>query len=148
MNKLAKLTIAATSLGLAASSLAQTWTPLNNQPPAGIGLSVLMTDGTVMSQQFMTNKWWSLKPDINGSYKNGTWTQLASSRSDWGPLYYASAVLADGRFLAIGGEYNGLASNDGWSKKGAIYNPQTNTWTNLPLPWIDCDARSRLRSLD
>ena len=43
------------------------------------------------------NNWWALTPDANGSYLNGTWSQLASMSSSYGPLYFASAVLLDGR---------------------------------------------------
>jgi len=45
-------------------------------------------------------------PDASGSYINGTWSQLASMSSGYGPLYYASAVLANGRVVVNGGEYN------------------------------------------
>ena len=50
--------------------------------------------------------WWKLTPDEFGSYVNGTWTQLASLPDGYSPLYYASAVLPDGRVIIEGGEYN------------------------------------------
>ena len=50
-----------------------------------------------------------------------------------GPLYFASAVLPDGRYIMNGGEYNNGA--DAWTKLGAIYDPVANVWTAVtPLP--------------
>ena len=59
-------------------SLAQTLTTLKHQPPDGAGVPFLLTDGTVLVQGNIGNDWWKLTPDINGSYVNGTWTQMAS----------------------------------------------------------------------
>ena len=93
-------------LTLATLAGAQTWTPLTHQPTFGAGTALLLTDGTVMVQDAAfasPNHWWKLKPDSSGSYVNGTWTQLASLPSGYDPLYYASAVLADGRVVIVGG---------------------------------------------
>ncbi len=112
---------------------AQTWQPLAHQPTANAGEPLLLTDGTVLVHVPSASAWWKLTPDVNGSYQNGTWTQVASMDSSYGPLYFASAVLADGRLFVMGGEYNfGSAV---WTNKGAIYNPISNTWTNLTAPW-------------
>ncbi|HEV2474887.1 MAG TPA: hypothetical protein VGS41_19575, partial [Chthonomonadales bacterium] len=73
-----------------------------------------------------------LTPDINGSYVNGTWSQAANLPTGYAPLYYASAVLADGRVIIVGGEYNGGVQN--WTKRAAIYNPLLNRWTGIPGP--------------
>jgi hypothetical protein len=83
------------------------------------------------------NNWWALTPDVNGNYLNGTWSQLASMSPTYGPLYFASAVLPDGRVIVEGGEYNFLAFAE--TNKGAIYNPFTNTWTpvNPPVGWSE-----------
>src|SRR5262249_23963422 len=55
----------------------------------------------------------------------------------------ASAVLADGRLIVMGGEYNNCSF--AFTNRGAIYNPLTNTWTDLsatsPFPQIG-DAQS------
>jgi len=51
----------------------------------------------------------------------------------YGPLYFASAVLADGRVVVIGGEYN-LSSGGVWTNLGAIYDPVANVWNNLNAP--------------
>ena len=79
------------------------------------------------------NDWWALTPDSTGSYLNGTWSQLASGPSDYCPLYYPSSVLADGRLVTIGGEYN-LCGPETSSLPGAVYNPKTDTWKSLPNP--------------
>jgi hypothetical protein len=73
-----------------------------------------------------------LTPDEFGSYVNGTWTQLASTPAGYSPLYHSSAVLADGRVIIEGGEYNFL--NPVWTNLGAIYNPLTNVWTSMAPP--------------
>ena len=60
--------------------------------------------------------------------------------STYGPLYYASAVLADGRVIVIGGEYNNgtpsCTSNPGCDVNiGYILDPSTaNPWTALTVP--------------
>src|ERR1700689_5471666 len=89
-------------------SLAQKLTNLKNQPPDGAGIAFQMTDGTVIFQGNSQSDWWKLTPDIKGSYLNGTWSQVASLPSGYVPLYFASAVLADGRLVIVGGEYNSL----------------------------------------
>src|SRR5579872_9844 len=121
-------------VGIASS---QTWTALKHQPPFASPFNMfLMTDGTIMVQDSDASDWWKLTPDLSGNYINGTWTQLASLPSNYGPLYYASAVLADGRLMIQGGEYN-LSQIPVETSLGAIYDPTTNTWTpvNPPSGW-------------
>ena len=131
--------------GLALSALlifsalagAQTWTTLTNAPPAALGTALLLTDGTVMVQGmatsgFATRNWYRLTPSTTGSYVSGTWTTLASTPSTYSPLYYASAVLPDGRVVVVGGEYSNNAEAE--TNKGAIYNPATNAWTSITPP--------------
>jgi hypothetical protein len=119
------------------------WQRLVNQPTFLCDTALLLTDGRVMVHQYGDpqnngqgmNNWWALTPDANGSYLNGTWSQLASMSPGYGPLYFASAVLPDGRVIIEGGEYNFL--NFAETNQGAIYNPVTNTWTsvNPPVGW-------------
>ncbi len=89
---------------------AQSWRPLTNQPSFTAGAALLLTDGTVMVHHEDPNDgfsdWWKLSPDINGNYVDGSWSQLASLPSNYGPLFFASAVLPDGRVIVEGGEQN------------------------------------------
>ena len=75
---------------------------------------------------------------------------IGSAATVYSPLYYASAVLPDGRFVMIGGEYdynyyyvNG--SGEVWTDQGAIYDPVANSWTCIAAPsgWTQIgDAQS------
>lgn len=107
-----------------------TWSPLTHQPAFGVGTMLLLTDGTVMCQNSSTNQWWRLTPDITGSYTNGTWTELANGPN--APLYFASAVLRDGRVFVAGGEYNNGVSTDLLAAE--IFDPKSNTWSVLSTP--------------
>lgn len=128
------------ALALAAASLfgttvqAQSLTPLTHQPPTSVGLPFLLTDGTVLVQGGNLTDWYKLTPDASGSYVNGTWSQVASIPSAWNyaPDAFASAVLADGRLLIEGGEYN--QGQFVLTNLGAIYDPVHNTWTQLAPP--------------
>jgi hypothetical protein len=127
------LTATVVLLVMSCPSLAQTLTPLVNQPKDGIDLAFLLTDGTVMGQDYNNpSYWWKLTPDINGSYVNGTWKQLASL--EYAPYASASAVLADGRVLIEGGEYTGIKFNFTLTNQGAIYDPTSNRWTAVEPP--------------
>lgn len=121
------------------------WQRLVNQPPVLCDTALLLTDGRVMMHQYGDphnngqgmNNWWALTPDANGSYLNGTWSQLASMSSNYGPLYFASAVLADGRVIVEGGEYNFLSFAE--TNQGSLYDPVANTWTSIspPVGWSE-----------
>lgn len=119
-----------------ARSQAQSWQPVATIGPANAGVPLLLTDGSVMVHNMDSSTWWKLTPDAFGNYVNGTWTQIASLPAGYGPLYFASAVLPDGRVFVMGGEYNfGVAV---WSNQGALYDPVANTWTPLAPPpgWL------------
>jgi len=112
----------------------QEWVPLKHQPSISAGTAILRTDGRVMVQDAGEGErdWWLLTPDINGSYRNGTWSELALMPSGYGPLLYASAVLPDDRLIVEGGEYNlGMAD---WTNLGAIYDEKTNQWESVSPP--------------
>jgi hypothetical protein len=118
------------------------WTRTTHNPPVNLGTALLLTDGTVIAHEendqsgnVATNRWYKLTPDINGSYINGTWSQIASMAANYGPLFFASAVLPDGRVIVEGGEYNQFGG--GFTNLGAIYDPVANTWTsvNPPTGW-------------
>ncbi len=117
-----------------ARALAAGWTPVTSGAPwtNGPGTEILMTNGTVMVSDYCTSNWFSLTPDQNGNYINGTWTKMGSLPSGYGPLYFASAVLADGKLIINGGEYNFCNGDE--TNKGAIYDPSTNAWTAVTGP--------------
>ncbi|MFZ1010281.1 MAG: kelch repeat-containing protein [Candidatus Sulfotelmatobacter sp.] len=126
------LLLAALVLATASVSLSQTLKQLKHQPPDGAILTFQMTDGTVIAQGGNDSDWWKLTPDITGSYVNGTWKQLASLPTGYVPDAFASAVLADGRLVIVGGEYN--SGNFALTNQGAIYDPSTNVWTSVTPP--------------
>jgi hypothetical protein len=113
--------------------------PQNTGVSSGLSNPLLLTDGTVIFNDSGTANWWKLTPDITGSYVNGTWTQIASlpviDSTQYAPLYFASAVLPDGRVIIEGGEYQDF--NPTWTNDGAIYDPVANAWTavNPPSGW-------------
>jgi hypothetical protein len=137
MKLLRMLGIAVLVLAAVGAVSAQTWQPVQNVPNIGAGAMALLTDGRVLMHDESGNpgtwqNWWTLTPSSTGSYANGTWTQVASTSSSYGPLYFASAVLPDGRYIMNGGEYNN--GSDAWTKLGAIYDPVANTWTSVTPP--------------
>ena len=118
------------------------WTRTANNPPVNLGTILLLTDGTVIAHEendqnnnVATRNWYKLTPDINGSYINGTWSSIAPLPVGYGPLFFGSAVLPDGRVIVEGGEYNQYGGN--FSRLGAIYDPVADTWTsvNPPAGW-------------
>ena len=129
---------------------ASPWTPLKNPPPFGTpGTMRLESDGTVLVHSEPasggTADWWKLTPASNGSYINGTWRQIPSMPTGYAPLYFASAVLPDGRMIVEGGEY--IVGNAVWTNEGAIYNPVTNKWASVAPPpgWTNIgDAASEV----
>ncbi len=110
---------------------------LANQPPVGMAMEWLLTDGSVLAQSAQNwSNWYRYVPDAMGNYSDGTWTQVASLQSGYGPLYMAADVLADGRLAISGGEYN--SPGNGYQLQltnlGAVYDPVKNTWTPLSHP--------------
>ena len=112
------------------------WQPLQNQPQSFYaGTALLLTDGSVMVQDAGTSHWWKLVPDSTGSYVGGTWKRTAPIPAAWGlpaPLSFASAVLADGRVLILGGEYNGGTFNASGPTWAASTIRSLDAWTALP----------------
>jgi hypothetical protein len=123
-----------------------TWSSLNHptlsNASSAVGTMLLLTDGTLMCQDSGTPHWWKLTPDITGSYANGTWSNLADGPN--GPLYFASAVLRDGRVFVAGGEYNNPNSSrirqrnpepeEAELLAAEIYDPVADTWTAIGTP--------------
>jgi hypothetical protein len=135
--KLSKLALCLLPFALwANAATSQTWTPLKNAPPVNIGYMALATDGTVLAHAETyssgDSQWYKLTPDINGSYVNGTWSQIASMPSGYGPIDFGGGVLPDGKLIVEGGEYN--FGQDVETNLGAIYDPVANTWTAVSPP--------------
>ncbi len=121
-----------------------TWAAVTNMAPdQNGGVMLLLTDGTVITKTFSGgsdgygNLWNKLTPDMNGSYKNGTWTTIAPMYDT--RLYFASQVLKDGRVFVAGAEY-------GTGKSLAeVYNPITDSWIMTPIqPQYFGDSNSEL----
>ena len=126
------LAIPALLFFIAVTAPAQTIQNLKNQPPDGAGIGFLLTDGTVLYQGNAESDWYKLTPDNIGSYVNGTWARMANLPRGYVPDAFASAVLADGRVVIIGGEY--INNNFTLTNLGAIYDAAKNTWTPLTPP--------------
>src|SRR5579863_9859744 len=97
-----------------------TWQAMAHQPPVAIDTMLLLTDGSVMCHDYggagaYTPDWYRLVPDALMNYGHGTWHKLTPMPANAplgqngpvdAPLYFASAVLRDGRVFVAGGEYN------------------------------------------
>ncbi len=136
--------------------------PQNGGSTAIVDTCHLLTDGTVMCLQTGSNAWHRLRPNSNGSYLNGTWdtasfsvqpmpqgtdlrteffntttmTGTTCNPCTYAPRFFASAVLASGKVVVIGGEFNSNQSTIGSKGKGTqvqtnigfIYDPVTDSW--------------------
>ncbi|MEO7206183.1 MAG: hypothetical protein ABI356_07540 [Steroidobacteraceae bacterium] len=116
------------------------FTVLTNQP-AEIGyLSLLLTDGSVMMQSASdASVFYNLTPAADGRYVNGTWRRLASPPAGYAPADAAQVVLADGRVLFVGGEYNQNQyrlpfAPSGLTNMSAVYDPVADSWTMIAAP--------------
>jgi hypothetical protein len=158
-------TIALPSIDVFATTISGTWTPLTNAFPGtatnvafgpginGPDTALLLTDGSVVVHEVCTPNWYRLVPDQFGSYINGSWSVFATGDNKalapmigsgnapdgYGPLFYASTVLPDGRLIVNGGEAENSTgqcstSPAADSSKGSLYNPHANTWSAVPSP--------------
>jgi hypothetical protein len=116
-----------------------TWQSISlpNQP-ANAGTMLLLTDGSVLVHDEPngggisgSNRWYRLTPDSFGNYRTGSWQALATGPNS--PLYFACAVLRDGRVFIAGGEYNGTTTPVELLA-AEIYDPVANTWTTIGTP--------------
>ena len=112
------------------------WKPLTHQPTFNASTMLLLTDGTVMCSDEGASasgspNWFKLTPDTKGDYVAGTWSALATGLNS--ALYFASAVLADGRVFMAGGEYNGT-SDVSDLLAAQLYDPVAGSWTSIATP--------------
>jgi len=126
------LALAVLALGATVAANAQTIVPLAHRAPDGAETVMLLTDGRALVQGNNDSDWWTLTPDINGSYVNGTWKQVASLPAGYSPYAETEAVLIDGRVIIEGGEYN--FGSFAFTNQGAVYDPIANTWTMQQPP--------------
>ena len=120
-----------------------TWQTVVNQPPAAIDTMLLLTDGSVMCHQYDSPNWYRLTPNAFSDYSNGSWSLLTPMAANapagqngplYAPLYYASAVLRDGRVFVAGGEYNVSLNPAADVLAAQIYDPVRDAWTSVPNP--------------
>jgi hypothetical protein len=121
------------------------WNALSNQPSFSADTMLLLTDGTVMCHQELSANWFRLTPDSTGSFAKGSWSSLASLPNNPAitaaqngpanaPLYFASAVLRDGRVYMAGGEYNVSGGTPVDMGPAQIYDPLADAWTIVTPP--------------
>ena len=125
---------------VAVTCTSASFTALAHQPAAPGALALLLTDGSIMMQSVNDAAvFYSLKPDAMGSYVNGTWHQLASPPAGYAPYAGSEVVLADGRVLFVGGEYNQNQyqlpfAPSGLTNMSAVYDPVTDSWAMIAPP--------------
>lgn len=128
-----RILIAAVIAALPVAAQGQSIQKLTNPAPDGAQETWQLTDGTVLAQSYRrNNEYWVLTPDNTGSYVNGTWKQVGSLPSGYSPTDMASQVLADGRVLIEGGEYN--QGKFVLTNMGAVYDPTQETWMAVDPP--------------
>jgi hypothetical protein len=123
--------------------MASGWKTLINTPPFSVDTMLLLTDASIMCHEYETPNWHRLVPDAKGGYVKGTWhamtplpanAPLSQNGPVDAPLYYASAVLKDGRVFVAGGEYNAGSKVDLLTAE--IYDPVADSWAAvLPPAW-------------
>jgi hypothetical protein len=136
-----------------------TGNPAGQVPAAvrGPGTALLLTDGSVIMHDTCTEHWFRLLPRSDGtfanSYINGQWSAtaiadnasiaqmigLGAAPDFYGPLFFSSVVLPDGRVVVQGGEgeySTGTCSTNpaADSTKGSLFDPNANSWTSVPPP--------------
>jgi len=107
-----------------------TWIALTNAPPGNIGVMRLLSDGTVLAKQdYLDNdtNWYRLRPDIHGSYTNGSWSTNVAPMHD-SRFLFSCQMLTNGNMFVAGGEYNSGKA------KAEVYDPVSNLWTTITVP--------------
>src|SRR5579863_7884133 len=75
---------------------AGTWTALKNAPPTGVNSALVLSDGTILTDDG-SGDIDRLTPDSSGSYVNGTWTRLNSMIN--GRLFFATEMMTNGNIF-------------------------------------------------
>jgi hypothetical protein len=120
--------------------MAVIWEPLSDSPgQQGVSGMWLMQDGSILANLYSDTQLMALHPDEKGSYANGSWSSVGNFLLE--KLFYASAVLPDGRLVACGGEYygRGLPNTPNNTNFCEIYDywsePQASTQITPPNNW-------------
>jgi hypothetical protein len=117
------------------------WQALNNTPPFSVDTMMLLTDASIMCHELESPNWHRFVSDAKGNYVNGTWQPMTPLPANApfsqngpvdAPLYYASAVLKDGRVFVAGGEYN--AGNQVDLLTAELYDPAADSWSAVSPP--------------
>ncbi len=129
------------------STRSGTWKDIAGALPftSGPWAPMLLTDGTVIVEDYCTSQWYKLTPDKKGRYTTGTWSAIAPMPLGYSPYAFAQQILPDGRVIINGGEENGSSCEAVWTNQGALYDPVANSWTTVSPPggWSEIgDAQS------
>jgi hypothetical protein len=159
-----RVTIIVAGVLAAGPARAGSWQPLTNPYPApeivdpatntdfgpgGASTPLLLTDGRVLvvnGGPSIDGRVFALSPDENGSYVDGTWSELATM--PYSEAAAAQAVLADGRVLIEGGEFTGYFFDFTLTNQGAIYDPVADSWQMVPPPAFFVDLLPRRATPD
>ncbi len=106
-------------------SFAGTWAALSSAPPVGVNHAMLLTDGTIYTDNG-SGQCCRLTPDIHGNYQFGTWTHLATMNDP--RLFFTSEMLTNGNIFVAGGEYGS------GGRHAELFDPLRNTWSKIPDP--------------
>jgi hypothetical protein len=112
--------------------------PDTSTGPFAADIMLLLTDGSLLVHNgYVSNisnasQWLCLTPDENGKYESGSWSSEISMH--FARQWFASGVLPDGRAFCIGGEYSNDPFNPSDNSTGEIFDPLTNSWSNIAKP--------------
>ena len=111
--------------------------PFNADSQAEPDAMLLLTDGSVLIHDADPGTaWWRLFPSPSGSYSDGSW--IGPFDMEYQRQSFASGIMMDGRVFVVGGEYtndpNTFEKPGTYSPTGEIFDPDADSWTQLPKP--------------
>ncbi len=123
--------------------MAGTWSfllkpgPFSADSQAEPDAMLLLTDGSVLIHDADPGTaWWRLFPSPSGSYSDGSW--IGPFDMEYQRQSFASGIMMDGRVFVVGGEYtndpNTFEKPGTYSPTGEIFDPDADSWTQLPKP--------------